>query len=56
MSRFDYVKLVVKNLEERLKKQCIQLPDRATTHMSSDYITELDATSELNANDITMFQ
>ena len=56
MGSVDYVKSVVKNLEERLKKQGMKLPDRATTPTSSDYIPELDTTAELDANDITMFQ
>ena len=56
ISSVDYMKSVVKNLEERLKKQGTKLPDRATTPMSSDYIPYLDATAELDANDITLFQ
>ena len=39
-----------------LKKQGTKLPARATTQMSSDYRPELDATAELDANYITMFQ
>ena len=44
------------NPEERLKKQGMKLPARATTLMSSDCITELNETAELDVNDITMFQ
>ena len=50
------MKAVVKNLEQRLKKQGMKLPDRATTPVSSNYMPELDATAELDKNDITMFQ
>ena len=46
----------VRNLEERLEKQCMKLPARATNPMPSNYRPELDATAELDANDITMFQ
>ena len=56
MSSIDYVKSVVKNLEERLKKQGMTVPDRAITPMSSNYITQIDETVELDENDITMFQ
>ena len=56
ISNVDYVKAVSKNLEERLKKQGMKLPAMETTPMSSYYRTEPDATSELDAKDITMFQ
>lgn len=56
MSSVDYVKAIVKNLEVRLSKKGIRLPSRATTPMTSDYIPELDGTSELNPDDITMYQ
>ena len=50
------VKSVVKTLEERIKKQGMKLPARATTPMSYDYIPEINESSELYANDITMLQ
>ena len=50
------MKAVVNNLEERLKKQVMRLPDMPTTPMSSDYRLELDETAELDSNDITMFK
>ena len=56
MSRIDYVKAVLKNLEERLQKKCMKLPARATTPMSSDYRPDIDATAELDTNGITLFQ
>ena len=56
MGSVDYVKSVVKNLEERLKKQGMKLPARATTPMSSDYRPQLDEILELYENNITMFQ
>ena len=52
----DSVKSVVSNLEERLNKQGTTLPTRATIPISFDYRPEIDATAELDANDITMFQ
>ena len=52
----DYVKALVKRLEERLKKQGMKLPSRSTAPMSSNYRRELDESSELDANDITIFQ
>ena len=54
MSIVDYLKSVVKNLEERIKKLRMKLSDRATTPMSSNYRPELDATGRLDANNITM--
>ena len=56
ISSVDYVKAVVKKLEERPKKKVRKLPASATTPMSSDYIPEIDATSELDINYITVFQ
>ena len=52
----NYVTAVAKNLEQKLKKQCVKLSARAITIMSSDYRPELDATAEIDANDINMFQ
>ena len=56
MISVEYVKAVVKNLEERLKKKITKLPAREKTSMSYDYKLELDATSDLDANNITMFK
>ena len=56
MSSVDYVKEVVRNLEERFKKQGNKLPAREKPPMSSDYIPKLDATAEMYTNNITMFQ
>ena len=50
------MKEVVNNPEERLKKQGMKLPAREITPMSSDYRPELDATAELDTNNINMFQ
>ena len=50
------MKVVVKKLEKRPKKKGGKLPARSTTPMSSDYIPELDAASELDTNYITVFQ
>ena len=56
MISINYVKVVVNNLEESLKKQGMKLPARTTTPISSDYRPEIDATEELDANNITIFQ
>ena len=56
ISSVDYMKSVLNNLEKRLKKKCMKLPARATTPMSYDYKPDLDATAELDANNINMFQ
>ena len=56
MSSVDYVKAIVKNLEDRLQKEGQKLPTRAITPMSSDYRPELDGTAELDSDDITMYQ
>ena len=56
MSSVYYVKAVVNNMEERLKKQGMKLPDREKTPVSSNYGPEIDSTGELDENYITMFQ
>ena len=50
------MKVVVKKLEKNLKKQGMKLRARATTPMSSNYRPDIDATAELDANNITMLQ
>ena len=50
------MKVVVKKLEKRPKKKGGKLPARSTTPMPSEYIPEIDATSELDINYITVFQ
>ena len=50
------MKEVVRNLEERFKKQGNKLPAREKTPMSSDYIPKLDVTAEMYTNNITRFQ
>ena len=56
MSSVDYTKMIIKNIEIRLKKEGRTLPERSETPMSSDYKPELDATSELDTDGITMYQ
>ena len=47
ISRVDYVKVIIKNVEVRKVKEGMILPRLTETPMSSDYTTELDATTEL---------
>ena len=56
MTSVDYVKAIIKNLEERLNRKGLKLPGRAVTPMSSDYTPELDVTEELDQGGITMYQ
>ena len=56
MTNVDYVKTILKNLEERLTKKGCKLPGKAVTPMSSHYAPELDATEELDHDGITMYQ
>ena len=56
MSSVDYVKAIIKNLEERLRKEGRKLPSRATTPMSGDYRPEVDGTAELDGSGITTYQ
>ena len=50
------MKAAVRKIEEILNIKGTKLPARETTPMSSDYRPELDATEELDANGINMFQ
>ena len=52
----DYVKTILKNQEECLKKKCLKLLGKAVTPISSHYAPELDATKELDHDGITMYQ
>ena len=56
MSSVDYVKVIIKNVEVIKVKEGMRLPRRAKTPMSSDYTPELDATTELESDGITMYQ
>ena len=47
MSSVDYVKAMIKNVEVRMVKEAMRLPRRSKTPMSSNYTSELDATTEL---------
>ena len=51
-----YIKAIIKNIEVRLTKEGMKLPSRAEMPMSSDYKPDLDATSELDTDGITMYQ
>ena len=56
ISRTYYVKVIINNIEVRLKKEGTKLPERAETPMSFDYNPGLDATAELESCGITMYQ
>ena len=55
ISSVKYVKELLNNLEDRLKKQGMKLPSRGTTQTLFNDIPKLDAKVELDANNITMF-
>ena len=56
MSSVDYVKAIIKNFEVRMVKEVMSLPRQAETPMSSDCTPELDSTTELESDGITMYQ
>jgi Reverse transcriptase (RNA-dependent DNA polymerase) len=56
MTSNKYVEAIVKNLEVRLKGKHQQLPTKCDTPVKSGYRPELDATDELKADHITMYQ
>ena len=56
MSSVNYVKGVIKNVEVIMIKGGMRLPRGDETPMSSDYIPELDASTELESDGITMYQ
>ena len=52
----DYVKFAVSNIEGQLQSKHMRLLKEALTPMNSDYIPELDTSSELSLENITFFQ
>ena len=48
----DYVKSAVTTVEESVKKNTRQLPNKVLTPMVKSYLPELDATEELEPDDI----
>ena len=56
MSSVDYVKEIIHNVEVRMVEEGMRLPRRAKTLMSSYYTPELDATTGLESDGITMYQ
>ena len=57
MTSKDYIKAIVSNLEKRLEKRGMKLPNKnVNIPMSSSFVPELDMSEELNTDDITMFQ
>ena len=56
MSSVDYVKGSIKNVKVRMVKEVMRSPRRAETPMYSDYTPEIDATTELESDSITMYQ
>lgn len=57
MTSVKYVNAAIDTVEQRLKERNDRpLPSRAATPMSYDYIPELDATEELESEEITYYQ
>ena len=57
MSSQDYVKAIINNLDERLKKRSLKLPtSNLNTPINQTYIPETDSSPELTSEDITFFQ
>ena len=57
MTSYKYVNAAIEAIEERLK-ECNDrpLPSRAVTQLSYDYIPELDATKELQSDEVNYYQ
>ena len=57
MTSYKYVNAAIQAIEERLKERNDRpLPSRAATPMSYDYIPELDATEELQSDEVNYYQ
>lgn len=56
ITSIDYVKAAVQNVETSLKTKRWRLPGRATTPMINSFVPELDASPELEADNIQFFQ
>ena len=57
MTSYKYVNAAIKAVKERLKKRNDRpLPLRAATPMSYDFIPELDATEELQSDEVNYYQ
>ena len=56
MSRLDYVKEIVENVQEQVKKKKIMFCLKAITPISLGYVPEIDSPPELEGEDITVFQ
>ena len=56
ISNVDYMNAIINNIELIMVKEETRLPRWAKTPMYSDYTPELDATTELESNGITMYQ
>lgn len=52
----DYIKAAVQNVEETLKNKRWKLTGKATTPMTNSFVPEMDASPELDANNIQFFQ
>ena len=52
----DYINAAVKTVESNIAKLRWRLPNKARTPMTASYYPELDATPELEPNDITLYQ
>ena len=56
MYSVNYVKGMIKNVEVIMINEGMALPRRDEGPMSSDYTPEVDATTELGSDGITMYQ
>ena len=57
MTSYKYVNAAIQAVEERLKERNDRpLPSRVATLMSYDYIPELDATEELQSDEVNYYQ
>ena len=56
MSSTEYIKSSDENIEEQLQKRGKRIPAKAVTLMAQEYHPDLDATNELDQDEITTFQ
>ena len=56
MSSQEYLKNVIKTVEEQIKKKGYKLPTRAATPMLSGYYPDTDSLPKLDQNSIMLFQ
>ena len=56
MCNKDYIKLTISNIEDRLKRKGMKLPNKVTTPMNIDHRPEFDFSPELGQDKITFHQ